>query len=315
MAMLMRNLINLANQSFLCSLKSAIKPTVQVYRFSHQNFTMSKTSSKKMISSSSSFEKVLESPFTLKDLYGSSTSREISRSKKGSKKSRPSAKVKIKARSAPAGRKLRRKKSRGTSPQAKPSNHISRKSYMLSPTSPPQEQQSSHTPTDELHPAQRTTPLLAKIDSPDLRLTNSMLKNNEDQHGTMPFKQPKKASLQSIVSSKSIPSALKTSSNKSKKLSSQSSASVSFKPTVKLSRNFSSNPPVMKHNSARLTRKKNPFSFHREITGSSSYDGHKFTIYELAQSLRLSKFKKIVIMSGAGISTDSGIPDFRYAYM
>uniref|UniRef100_UPI0037E75D49 NAD-dependent protein deacetylase sirtuin-3, mitochondrial isoform X2 n=1 Tax=Semicossyphus pulcher TaxID=241346 RepID=UPI0037E75D49 len=40
-------------------------------------------------------------------------------------------------------------------------------------------------------------------------------------------------------------------------------------------------------------------------------DAEQQTLHDIAQSLRQQKFRKVVVMAGAGISTPSGIPDFR----
>lgn len=44
--------------------------------------------------------------------------------------------------------------------------------------------------------------------------------------------------------------------------------------------------------------------------GSSEVKG--LTLKDIAKNIRESQYKRVVVMAGAGISTPSGIPDFRY---
>lgn len=49
----------------------------------------------------------------------------------------------------------------------------------------------------------------------------------------------------------------------------------------------------------------------RGLFGGSRDNVHQQTLEDIAEKIRERKFKRIVVMAGAGISTPSGIPDFR----
>ncbi len=259
-------------------------------------FNISTAMSKK-VSSSSSFEKMMESPFSLKDMYSSSTQvHGVCNSKKPNVKSS----VKVKVLSSSTGKKLKRRK-RSNHRQHPSSTTLSNKSSVLSVSVP------NH--------VRVTSSSLAKIDSPDLA-KSSRIKNGRPRLILQAFKQTR---------SSPSPSTSSTTFGKSNKILSSPSSSISVKTTtttssVKLSRNYSSLISTDKHspsssssssNSRLISR--NPFYLRRPIVSTTGYN--HFGIHDLARGLRMSKFKNIVVMSGAGISTASGIPDFRYTYM
>ncbi|XP_056121742.1 NAD-dependent protein deacetylase sirtuin-3, mitochondrial isoform X1 [Rhinichthys klamathensis goyatoka] len=49
----------------------------------------------------------------------------------------------------------------------------------------------------------------------------------------------------------------------------------------------------------------------RGLFGGSRDNVHQQTLEDIAENIKESKFKRVVVMAGAGISTPSGIPDFR----
>lgn len=46
--------------------------------------------------------------------------------------------------------------------------------------------------------------------------------------------------------------------------------------------------------------------------GGGGADEEQQTLEDVAKNIRERQFKRVVVMAGAGISTPSGIPDFRY---
>ena len=50
----------------------------------------------------------------------------------------------------------------------------------------------------------------------------------------------------------------------------------------------------------------------RDFSQKQGVHSHLLTVEDLARGLAKGQYQKIVVMSGAGISTSSGIPDFRY---
>ena len=53
------------------------------------------------------------------------------------------------------------------------------------------------------------------------------------------------------------------------------------------------------------------FHIHIVFRGNSRYSSSKKNIEEMAEMLKTRQVRNIVVMAGAGISTASGIPDFR----
>jgi len=49
----------------------------------------------------------------------------------------------------------------------------------------------------------------------------------------------------------------------------------------------------------------------RGLFGGSRDNVHQQTLEDIAENIKENKFKRVVVMAGAGISTPSGIPDFR----
>ena len=262
------------------------------------------------VASSSSIEKVQESPFSLKDLPKSSYPRGIPRCKKSSEKL-PSKK---KTRSAPANKKLKRKKKTSRQVSTTSLSRTSQKSLALSTTS------SIHAPPTIPRDSTHSATSLAKIDSPDLHLPSSS--KGRSSGSILQTLRRYDRPLQSVTTTSPSTNSLSSSSDASKKIlfqspsssSSVSTASLNSHSTttsVKLSRNYSS-VPTNKGGASRSTRR-SLFCLRRESgTTSSPSSRESYGIHELARGLKLAKFKKIVIMSGAGISTASGIPDFRY---
>ncbi|XP_067256302.1 NAD-dependent protein deacetylase sirtuin-3, mitochondrial isoform X2 [Chanodichthys erythropterus] len=54
-----------------------------------------------------------------------------------------------------------------------------------------------------------------------------------------------------------------------------------------------------------------PAAFTRGLFGGGRGSVHQQTLKDIAENIRERKFRRIVVMAGAGISTPSGIPDFR----
>lgn len=50
------------------------------------------------------------------------------------------------------------------------------------------------------------------------------------------------------------------------------------------------------------------FSAVRKLSAKS------FSVDKLIESIKTGRYKRIVVLAGAGISTPSGIPDFRFVY-
>ncbi len=235
------------------------------------------------IPGSSSFEKVLESPFSMKEMC---TSKFII------KQTYPKP---SKCKSHIGKKKLKRKKKssshKTTSSLSVKSSNASSISTCTTIEQPKGAINTAHT---------QSTTLLGKIDSPHLGMSNGT--RSKPAHSSTI-----QALIHSGRSSKGTVGQAKNPSKPTPLLSASFKPSNTSTVSVKLvSRNYSSLSP---HKLGTSTRSINPFSRMRESTSSINYDC--FSIHDLARGLKSSRFKKIVIMAGAGISTASGIPDFR----
>ena len=232
------------------------------------------------IPESSSFEKVLESPFSMKEMCTSKFTIKQTYLKPSKCKSH-------------TGKKKLKRKTKTSS--RKPTSSLSVKSSHASATIDlPQKTTHIHTTHTQ------STTLLGKIDSPHLGMSNGA--RSKPAHSS---------TIQTLIhsgsSSKGTVGQAKNSSKQTPLLSASFKPSSTSTVSVKLvSRNYSSLSPRKLGTSSRSM---NPFSRMRQSTSSISYDC--FSIHDLARGLKSSRFKKIVIMAGAGISTASGIPDFR----
>ena len=252
------------------------------------------------LSTSSSFHKIHESPFSHKAMYGSDHPYGNDPLKKP--KGRDSV-VKIKKI---CGKKLKRRKKSvsGKSISVSNSRNSSVSSIRTSLVSTHSSSISTLPSVISTHsyPSSHQS-TLAKIDCDSPNSIRARSKNQSLLHG---LKLPHKHSL---VTTSSVKSINKTDNlflklnPPSSSISSQSAISTPSTISLRLSRTHSS---VSVHNG--ITR--NPLGFCRGFT--SRQNGDQFTIQDLACGLKRLQYKKIVVMSGAGISTTSGIPDFRY---
>ena len=260
------------------------------------------------LSTSSSFHKIHESPFSHKAMYGSDQPLGNNPLKKP--KGRSSV-VKIK-KNCEKKLKRRKKSVSGKSVSVSNSRNSSVSSIRSSLVS------STHSSSISTLPSVISThsyPLshqstLPKIDSDSPKSIRACSENQSSLHG---LKLPSKHSLvtpkHSLVTTSSAKSFNETDNfflklnPPSSSISSQSPISTPSTISLRLSRTHSA---VSVHND--ITR--NPLGFRRGFT--SRQNGDQFTVQDLACGLKRLQYKKIVVMSGAGISTTSGIPDFRY---
>ena len=260
------------------------------------------------LSTSSSFHKIHESPFSHKAMYGSDQPLGNNPLKKP--KGRSSV-VKIK-KNCEKKLKRRKKSVSGKSVSVSNSRNSSVSSIRSSLVS------STHSSSISTLPSVISThsyPLshqstLPKIDSDSPKSIRARSKNQSSLHG---LKLPSKHSLvtpkHSLVTT-SLAKSFNETDNfflklnpPSSSISSQSPISTPSTISLRLSRTHSA---VSVHHG--ITR--NPLGFRRGFT--SRQNGDQFTVQDLACGLKRLQYKKIVVMSGAGISTTSGIPDFRY---
>ena len=240
--------------------------------------------------SNSSLEKVMESPFSVRDINGLNSVHEIV----FSKKSHSRASFKMKTRSAPCGKKLKKRKQKQDLLPGAISKKYDAHASFQSLTSP------------ALYNSTHSSIPLAKIDSPHL------LHRKADYKLHKTFKELKQSESHThLISPSSLtlpPSKPNHVNIKLRSSSITSTSSTTAEVNLKFSHNYSTNLRSRQRYLPK-TISRVPFSLKRDMMSGTSSD--VFGVEQLALGLKTSKFKKVVVMTGAGTSTASGIPDFR----
>ena len=230
------------------------------------------------VSHTSSFQRHLESPFSLSDIYGTKYHIDKTSSKKPRKQS-SSVKLKTKTRLISQRTFI------------KSSVHKRRKSRHDKVTTPCSHKLS----TTSIHSSTRQSSLAqVDCDSPNTTRQIKLLPiQSHSMTGTPPlqshsFSRP--ASRSSALSTNQF--LLKLTTPPSNQSTTRSAINIR-----------------LSHTSASLGPSK-PLSFRRDHYRGFK-NGDTFTVEDLAKGLVKMQYKKVIVMSGAGISTTSGIPDFR----
>ena len=244
------------------------------------------------VSRTSSFQRLLESPFSHSDMYGTQHHTYITSSKKPRRRS-SSVKLKNKTRVL-SQRTL-----------VKSSGHKPRKSRHDKVTS-----LSGH----KLSTASKvTTPSGHKLSTTSTHSStrqSSLVQVDYDSPNTT--RQTKLIPIQSCSTMGAPPLQSHTLSGTAPRSNDLSTNRFLFKlitPPTNQSPTRSAINIRLSHTSASSGPSK-PLSFRRDYSRGFKNDD-TFTIEDLAKGLAKMQYKKIIVMSGAGISTASGIPDFR----